>query len=107
MMIFYTEMFARCRFLYYLCNVKSNINANLETKMERNNTSNIDIRTSFEKERDKLYGRIVSYYAKLKDENPDAAPSRLFAVTADKFGMTAMGIRKLLIRLDVYRPVTA
>ncbi|MBQ8066525.1 MAG: hypothetical protein IJ200_12835 [Prevotella sp.] len=63
----------------------------------------VDLRTPLEKARDEKHEQIRSWFLRLSNEQPDAAPSRIFAAIAANFNMTAMGVRRICERGGLYQ----
>ena len=63
----------------------------------------VDLRTPKEKERDQKHEQIVQMYLSLSNEQPGAAPHRIFLAIANKYGMTSMGVRRIVERAGLYQ----
>lgn len=63
----------------------------------------VDLRTPLERARDEKHEQIRSWFLRLSNEQPNAAPSRIFAAIAANFGMTAMGVRRICERGGLYQ----
>ena len=63
----------------------------------------VDLRTPSEKARDEKHERIVNMFLSLSNEQPDAAPHRIFLAIANKFEMTSMGVKRIVERAGLYQ----
>lgn len=63
----------------------------------------VDLRTPSEKARDEKHERIVQMFLTLSNEQPTAAPHRIFHAIARQFGMTIMGVRGIVERAGMYQ----
>jgi hypothetical protein len=63
-----------------------------------------DLRTPSEKVRDERNESVVRRFRTLSDEQPDAAPHRIFTVIASEFGMSVMGIKNIVSHAGLYQP---
>jgi hypothetical protein len=63
----------------------------------------MDLRTPKEKERDVKHERICQMYLSLSNEQPEAAPHRIFLAIANQNGMTTMGVRRIVERAGLYQ----
>ena len=64
----------------------------------------VDLRTPSEKARDERHEQIVRMYLSLSNEQPGAAPHRLFLAIANRFEMTTMGVKRIVERAGLYKP---
>lgn len=64
----------------------------------------IDLRTPLEKVRAERCEKICSAYVELSSQQPDTKPYRIMRALADKYGMTAMGVREILTRNGLFAP---
>lgn len=63
----------------------------------------VDLRTPSEKAREEKHERIVNMFLSLSNEQPDAAPHRIFLAIANKFDMTSMGVKRIVERAGLYQ----
>ena len=61
----------------------------------------VDIRTKCEIERDQKHAQIITDYLALMQQVPEASPNRLMTKVAEKYGMTTMGVRGILLRNNI------
>lgn len=61
----------------------------------------VDLRTDQEKARDAKHHAIISDYLAIAHDRPETAPTRIMDYIANKYGMTSMGIRKILERNNI------
>lgn len=73
-------------------------------KLKKCKTMEIDLRTPLERARDEKHEQIRSSYLALRNQQPAAAPSRIFGAIAEKYGMTSMGVRRICERAGLYQP---
>lgn len=66
----------------------------------------IDIRTAKQRKREAIQRKVVASWLELKEANPEAKPFRLVSVIAERVGLTAMGVRGILIRKALYPQTT-
>lgn len=66
-----------------------------------------DLRTKTEKERDERHEQIRQMFLSLSNEQPGAAPHRIFRAIAYKFEMTTMGVKRIVERAGLYQPKRA
>ena len=67
----------------------------------------VDLRTPSEKARNEKHERIVQMFLSLSNEQPGAAPHRIFRAIAYKFEMTTMGVKRIVERAGLYQPKRA
>ena len=61
------------------------------------------MRTKTEKERDERHEQIRQMFLTLSNEQPGAAPNRVFCAIASKFSMSSMGVRRIIERAGLYQ----
>ena len=64
----------------------------------------VDLRTPLERARDERHEQIRSVYLSLRNSQPSVAPSRIFNAIAGQYGMTSMGVRRIVERAGLYQP---
>lgn len=64
----------------------------------------VDLRTPKEKARDMRHEQIANMYLTLSNEQPTAAPHRIFNAIAKRYEMTSMGVRRIVERAGLYQP---
>ena len=62
-----------------------------------------DLRTKTEKERDERHEQIRQMFLSLSNEQPNAAPNRIFCAIASQFSMSSMGVRRIVERAGLYQ----
>lgn len=62
----------------------------------------LDFRTEYQKKVAQKRTAIANEYQELKKDHADVKPWRLFSVIGDRHGMTAEGIKQILIRAGLY-----
>ena len=63
----------------------------------------VDLRTPSEKVRAERNEAICRMFLTLRNEQPGAAPNRIFCAIASKYGMTSMGVRRICERGGLYQ----
>lgn len=58
--------------------------------------------TEREKAQQQKYGNICSTYLQLRKANPSAKRNRIMTAIARDYGMTTMGIRRILVACNAY-----
>lgn len=64
----------------------------------------IDFRTEKEKEREIRDNSICADYLELADKHPDVRPARLFKRLSEKYKMSAIAIRLVIIKQGIITP---
>ena len=62
----------------------------------------LDTRTEYQKKVADRQAAISREYLELKNEHDELKPWRLFSVIAERHGMTAEGVKQVLIRAGLY-----
>lgn len=62
----------------------------------------VDLRTQNEIVRDEKHQRICSAYLALRERMPNASANRIFNHIAQKEGMTAVGVKNIIITKGLY-----
>ncbi len=62
-----------------------------------------DLKTIKEKEREEMHSYICKRYVEIKGNNPNAAPHRIFSAIATDINWTLHGVRKVLIKNNLYK----
>ena len=63
----------------------------------------MDLRTEKEKQRDMMHEKVRQMYLSLSCENPEASANRVFSAVANRFGLTSMGVRRIVERAGLYQ----
>lgn len=56
----------------------------------------MDLRTDAEKQRAQRHAEICGEYRRIERQNPNASMSRICNAVAEKFAMTAQGVRNII-----------
>ena len=64
----------------------------------------VDLRTPKERERDNRNESVCQLYLQLRNEQPQAAPYRIFSAIADRHNMSQMGVMRIVERAGLYQP---
>lgn len=62
----------------------------------------LNLKTKQEIEKENKYETICSAYGDLTKKYPKASPTRKFKTLAEKFNMSDMGIRRIIIKKGLY-----
>lgn len=64
-------------------------------------TPTIDLRTEKERARDAKHRAIINDYLAIANQQPSFSPTRIMEHVAERYGMTSMGIRKILEKNNI------
>lgn len=62
------------------------------------------MRTQKERERDDRNESVCQLYLQLRNEQPQAAPYRIFSAIAQKHNLSQMGVMRIVERAGLYQP---
>lgn len=62
------------------------------------------LKTKREKQKEKLHGDVCNTYTVMREMYATAKPSRVMNAVADKYSITPMWVRNILIRNGLYHP---
>ncbi len=62
-----------------------------------------DLRTTAERARDAKHSAVCQKYLDLSNKMPNVSAYRIFNAIANEFGMTAPGIRRILVENNLYK----
>lgn len=65
----------------------------------------LDFRTEYQKKVAAKRTAIANEYIELRNDHAEVKPWRLFSVIAERYGMTADGIKQILIRAGLYETI--
>ena len=69
-------------------------------------TQKIDLRTPFQRAREEKHRSICEAYKELRASHPECSHNRICEVLGENYGMTAQGIKRVVMSEGLYSPQT-